>query len=112
VKEQFNEEVTKRLDELIRVAAPRLVANAKVFRIAAETRVVLVNDSVSVAKWKIDGVPDGVRIDPREGDLVPQQTAQLVARFADLEMPQCLVVVFVEGGSPLVLEFANPETPG
>jgi len=97
------------MDAAIHIATPRVVANISMFSIAPESKVVLMNKSVTVAPWKIDAVPDTMEIDPRSGVLVPEQAEQLTVRFMDLAMKHCMVVVFVEGGSPLLLEFSGPD---
>lgn len=77
--------------------------NLKRFEIAPRVEIALMNRSVSVARWTVDGLPEGVRMAPMGGELVPAQT-KLVAVMLAEGTDNCMVAVLVEKGSRLVLE--------
>jgi endonuclease/exonuclease/phosphatase family metal-dependent hydrolase len=105
-RDAFAAELARRAGEFERGLVPAIEANLRRFVIAKKVEVVLMNRSVTVAKWAVEAVPDGVAVEPSAGELVPAQTRPVVVTFDD-GASDCMVAVLVENGSPLLLEFVT-----
>jgi hypothetical protein len=106
-KQVFANEMNARLDEIIKITTPSLHANPAVCQTQPETIIQLSNNSETIAEWRVEMAPDGVEISPRKGFLMPKQELPLIVKVEGIESTEWMIVIFVENGSPLLIEFRS-----
>ena len=104
------EEVRKlKYEDLISLSIPRCHVEPQSFKIDTQAEVVISNVSCAICTWKLNICPPGVTIQPTKGIIMPGGSSQVTVTCENAVAGIQVVMLDVEGGSPIIFEFSKDD---